>query len=289
MSQRSYLAAAFTARPFGMPVPLNWFGLAAFGLLGAFLNPGFWLIGAGLEVAYLYLLSRSPRFRAVVDARADAAEATDPAAWDDRRERLLEGLGPVERRLQTDLEGRCAEIATTLSGRTGVEPQVEGLSRLAWLHLRLLAARGAIRRVQETGADDTRSLDRSEADLRARLARADLDADLRRTLEQQGAVIEARRAAHAQAGRRLERVDAELERIRQQVALVREQTLLAADDAEAARSVDALSASLNEANRWLQQEPDLFEGIGLDATPPPASLLGKPRRRRSRGSKEESS
>ena len=34
-----------------MPIPPNWFGLAAFGLLGAFINPGLWLIGAGLEGA----------------------------------------------------------------------------------------------------------------------------------------------------------------------------------------------------------------------------------------------
>ncbi len=39
-AKRSYLAAAFNARPFGMPVPPNWFGVAAFALLGAFVNPG---------------------------------------------------------------------------------------------------------------------------------------------------------------------------------------------------------------------------------------------------------
>ena len=42
----SYLAAAFNARPLGMPIPPNWFGIAAFGLLGALVNPGLWLIGA---------------------------------------------------------------------------------------------------------------------------------------------------------------------------------------------------------------------------------------------------
>ena len=52
----SYLAAAFNARPFGMPIPPNWFALAAFGLLGAFVDPGFWLIGAGLEALYLWAL-----------------------------------------------------------------------------------------------------------------------------------------------------------------------------------------------------------------------------------------
>ena len=35
MSDRpSYWWAAFNAKPLGMPVPPNWFGIAAFGLLG---------------------------------------------------------------------------------------------------------------------------------------------------------------------------------------------------------------------------------------------------------------
>ena len=52
-----YWWAAFNAKPFGMPIPPNWFGLAAIALLGAFLNPGLWLFGAGLELAYLKTLS----------------------------------------------------------------------------------------------------------------------------------------------------------------------------------------------------------------------------------------
>lgn len=290
MSRRSYLGAAFSARPLGMPIPPNWFVLAAFGLLGAFLDPGFWLIGAGLEVAYLALLSRSRRFRAVVDAGARAEASTDPEAWAVRRQRLLDELESSEQRRQVELEERCVEIAAALRGRPGGETQVEGLTRLAWLHLRLLAARAAIRRVQRDSPQETTALDRAEADLRDRLSRDDLDAELRRTLEQQAVVIEARRTAHAQAGRRLERLDAEVERIRQQVALVREQTLLAADDAELGRSVDALSASLTEAHRWLQEERDLLAGLELDAAPPPDVLLAPapPPRRRSRRAQEES-
>src|SRR5512142_158391 len=62
---RDYLREAFHARPLGMFVPPNWIGLAAFGMLG-FLNPGFWLIGAGLESAYLFALSTSERFQRYV-------------------------------------------------------------------------------------------------------------------------------------------------------------------------------------------------------------------------------
>ena len=63
LSRPNYVAAAFNARAFGMPVPINWFGVAAFGLLGAIINPGIWLIGLGLEGLYLWSLSRNERFR----------------------------------------------------------------------------------------------------------------------------------------------------------------------------------------------------------------------------------
>ena len=47
-----FITAAFNARPFGMFVAPNWIGLGAFGLLGL-MDPGFWVLGAGLELGYL--------------------------------------------------------------------------------------------------------------------------------------------------------------------------------------------------------------------------------------------
>ena len=75
-------------------------------------------------------------------------------------------------------------------------------------------------------------------------------------------------------------MDAELERIDQQVSLIREQALLATDEGEVARSVDALTASLNESNRWLQDQRELFAALDpFAAAPPPADLLTRKRKR----------
>ena len=57
-----FVSAAFNARPFGMFVPPNWIALAATGLLGL-AEPGFWAIGAGLELGYLLLLANNERFQ----------------------------------------------------------------------------------------------------------------------------------------------------------------------------------------------------------------------------------
>jgi hypothetical protein len=104
----SYLAAAFNARPLDMPIPPNWFGIGAFGLLGAVINPGLWLIGLGLEGLYLWVLSRNQRFRNTVDAAAGLDDTTS------RYEALLTHLDPEARDYQYDIEREAAEIVGLL-------------------------------------------------------------------------------------------------------------------------------------------------------------------------------
>lgn len=278
MSAR-HVWAAFWARPLGMPVPPNLFGLAAFAALGALLNPGFWLIGAGLEVAYLLALSRSPRFRAAVDAAA--AGDRSAGARDDRHQALWARLARPDQEAQGALEARCDEILEVLAQRGAASSHAEGLARLAWMHLRLLAAREALERVVAGGAAEGHALSAQAAALAKRLSEPGLAEELRRTLTQQAEVIGSRRAAHAEAAARRERVQAELERIRQQVALVREQVLLATDEAGVASSVDALSSSLDDASRWLTDQQELLGGLDDLTSPPPTTLLGRSRRARS--------
>ena len=62
-----YIRKAFNARPMGMFVPPNWIGLGSFAILGL-LDPGFWVIGLGVELAYLWILGTNKRFQRLVDA-----------------------------------------------------------------------------------------------------------------------------------------------------------------------------------------------------------------------------
>jgi hypothetical protein len=253
----SYLMAAFNARPFGMPVPPNWFGIAAFAMLGAFLSPGFWVLGAGLEVAYLAALSGSRRFRNVVDAsRIEQQQAEDPA---DRRYReLLEKLAMSEQRRHQQIETRAREIIGMLRASPMMSTHADSLEQLVWLHLRLLAARQAIARVVHTAQQERAQLAAQEEQILKRLESGEIGPELRRSLEQQVAVIDQRQEAHLNADRRFEHVEAELSRIDQQIALIREQALLATDEGSIGSSLDALAASFNEANRWLNNQRDLL-------------------------------
>jgi len=252
----SYLWAAFTARPFGMPIPPNLFGIAGFALLGGFVNPGFWLLGAGLEIGYLYWLSRNRRFRNAVDAGADRG---DPAEI--RYRAMLDPLPAAQRERHQLIERRAAEIMQTLSASPMLASHADSLEQLVWLHLRLLAARAAIARVVQTASQEHAALDAQEAQIDQRLADPALSPELRRSLEQQKSVIDARQEAHGNASRRLEHIEAELQRIDQQVALIREQALLATDEEHIGQSLDALTASFNEAQHWLSSQRELLGAL----------------------------
>jgi hypothetical protein len=266
--RRSYLAAAFNARPFGMPVPPNWFGVAAFALLGVLVNPGFWLIGAGLEGLYLWALSRNDRFRAIVDAEGGKQN------WNSRYGSLIALLDNHARQSQDAIELQAAEIVDLLARTGSTESQISDVRQMAWLHLKLMAARASILQVIASADRERRNLEEQEQRLVERLSKGEMTDELRRSLEQQLGVIRSRRAAHTDAEGRRELIEAELERLRQQVSLVREQALLATDEHSVASSLDALSASLNEANRWLKDQRELFAGLDdLTDEPPPAELL----------------
>jgi hypothetical protein len=269
-NSRSYLRAAFNARPFGMPIPPNWFGLAAFALLGVFVSPGFWLIGAGLEGLYLWALSRNPRFREIVDGEQRGGNED----WRARYQSLAAHLDTQARELQVAIESQCAEIVELLARTGATEAQMSDVRQMAWIHLKLLAARGSILEVTAAAERENRNLQEQERRVIDRLGGSNVDDELKRSLEQQLEVIRSRRGAHADAQRRRELVEAELERLRQQISLVREQVLLATDEHSAAASLDALSASLNEANRWLKDQRELFAGLDdLTDEPLPADLL----------------
>jgi hypothetical protein len=271
--RRGYLWAAFNARPAGMPIPPNWFGVAALFLLGAALHPGIWLIGLGLEGLYLWSLSKNPRFRAAVDAE----DVDREIEGDSRYRTLLAPLDQPSRERQTAIERQAGEIVELLLRSEAHAAQIDDVRQMAWLHLKLLSARASFLQVMAAATRESTEMEEQERRINSRLAREDLDAELRRSLEQQKNVIGARRAAHADAVRRCELVEAELDRLRQQVSLVREHALLATDENSVAQSLDALSASLNEANRWLKDQRELFGGLEqFSDEPPPAELLAMP-------------
>lgn len=262
----NYLGAAFNARPLGMPIPPNWLGLAAFGLLGL-INPGVWIIGLGLEAGYLFWLSHSPRFRAVVDGRLQQVRNRDDTEqWTSNRARLVEQLPTIDRQRLVTLEDRCREVldqqARLEAG--GVEMQRNGLGRLAWVYLRLLTGRASIARLVDEACDgEADRLQGKAKDLIARLESQDLSEELRRSMQGQLEIVQSRLARQREAIDKLTYIDAELSRIDEQVGLLRDQALLAADPQAVAARIDEIGATLGETTAWISRQQTLL-GSALD-------------------------
>src|SRR5262245_24544277 len=150
-----YITAAFNARPIGMFVAPNWVGLAAFGLLGI-TNPGFWVLGAGLELGYLLTLATNRRFQNTVSGKPLAAART---AWNQRIANVLERLDPADIRTYDALAQRCRSILdmqmqNAAEPPEGLEQQAQSLGRLSWMFLRLMLARRTIGQVMGGAQND---------------------------------------------------------------------------------------------------------------------------------------
>jgi hypothetical protein len=279
------VAAAFSARPFGMIVAPNWIGVAAAALLG-FFEPGFWAIGAGLEIGYLVLLANNERFQRTVTAAALSTSPGPGAAgedWTARTGRALLQLGDDDRRRYQSLAERCRSILSlqakdSPTADVGLEAQHESLARLAWMYLRLLAGRDTIQRVQSdqrSGPDLSASL----AAIEARLKGEALADDLRHSLEGQADILKQRIAHRAEAARQVTFIDSELSRIEQQVELIREQAALSTDPAVLSQRIDEITATLGGTSQWLRDQQQIFGAMDdlLTEPPPPPFTRTKER------------
>jgi hypothetical protein len=168
-----YLSEAFWAKvevPYLGAIPFNIVGLAAFALLG-FGESAFWPLGAGLEAAYLFVLSTNPRFRNVVDARGKVAVEQSAEA---QRAALLSRLNPAQKQRLGALETKCQRIVQIYQDQQvnefTVSSNTDALNRLQWSFLKLLVAQHYL----VDGSTDT-----SPEEIRAKIHQ--LENDLKRT------------------------------------------------------------------------------------------------------------
>jgi hypothetical protein len=263
-----YVAAAFNARPLGMFVAPNWVGIGAFGLLGL-LNPGFWVMGAGLEIGYLLLLATNSRFQRVVAARPVSAATAD---WNQRIQKLLGRLDANDRRMYDSLAQRCRAIIdlqlnATGSAPPGLETQADSLGRLSWMYLRLLVARRTIQ--QMLGDSDQADMLKRIAALERQQRSEELSDELRRSLSGQVEILNQRLRQRTDAERKLAFIDAELERIGQQVELIREQAALSTDPELLSRRIDEITATLGTTGQWIRDQQQIYGAMDDLLTEPP--------------------
>lgn len=268
----SYLSAAFSARPLGMWVPPNWVGLAAIGILGT-INPGFLIIGAGVELAYLVTLAGNGRFQRWVDAMKMGESQQD---WISKKNRMLQNLDRDARIRYLNLETRCQMIlqrqqSMAQADQSWADPS-QSLSKLLWVHLQLLLTQQAIARVLLASRENSEPLDRRIDRLDKQLADTTLEAELRVSLEGQRDILVKRQTVLDEAYSKAQLLASELQRIEDQVELIREQSVASPNTASLAGSIDEIAGTLGTTTQWMANQ-QISGGLDDVSQGPPADWL----------------
>ena len=276
----TYLKAAFNARPIGMFVPPNWIGLAGVALAGL-LNPGFWAIGAGLELAYLFGLSSSKRFQRVVDG---SAKLEDREQWQQKLQAIVAQLDPDDRERFVNLQRRCYTIIEQQrqNGETPeLELQGEGLSKLLWIYLRLLRTRQSLLRIIRESLDLDRGrgepLDKRLKRLSGEVQSPSISADLRKSLEGQLEILQQRMEKRRESRDKLAFLDAELVRIEEQVELLREQAVMSTTPHAVSERIDHIAGTLTDTQQWVRDQQQIMGNVDEILNEPPPMVVGPQR------------
>ncbi len=268
-----YVRHAFSARPIGMFIPPNWVGLGVFGILGA-LNPGFWIIGFGLEMGYLGMLATNGRFQRTVHA---SQQGQSRRQWQASVDDLVRQLSPEGQRRYRALESRCRSILEQqqrmAAALTGMEAQGESLNRLLWVFLRLMLTRQAIDKILQEAAggnEDITRLQERIQNLQTRLKEESIGDELRKSLSGQIEILQQRVEKRGEARDKLAFLDAELVRIEEQAELVREQAVLSTDPQTVSQRIDQVTATLGGTSQWISEQQKIYGAVEDLLAEPPA-------------------
>lgn len=253
-----YLREAFNVRvkvPGLGGLPLNWMAIAGIGTLGL-ANPGFWLLGAGAELFFVMSLAHHPRFRAHVRrTRAAAARRSESSDFASREAHLLGKLGDPSRERYQALVARCGRVRE-LGGDddTGVVGELaeEGLSRLQWIFLRLLASRELLARQVDPRAARALRAELQEAQDALTGSDASENDKVRRSRQATVEVLQRRIRNLEDVDAHLTYIDSELRRIEHQAEALIEEAALAKDPDDLTRRIDAVAATFDDAQEWMR-------------------------------------
>jgi len=153
-----YLKAAFLATlhlPLLGNIPVNLFAFVGCMILG-FGHPGFWLLGLGLETAYLFSLATNPRFRRAIDTQVEMKNLQGAEV---KRRNLIEKLNSAARKKLEAAEAKSRQILQTLRDHEAEEyvvlGNVEALNKLIWVYIKLLFARTILESAGSASATDS--------------------------------------------------------------------------------------------------------------------------------------
>ncbi len=239
-----YLKRAFWAGP-ALPgvgrLPVNALALLGFSILG-FGHPGFWLLGAGLEAAYLATLVSHPRFQRRIDAEGRSRASLTA---EQGRRQLVDALDPASRQRLAALEEKCRRLLAAAEesqeGDFERESARDALDRLPWIYLKLLVARHQLTATRARA--DEADLQRQAAELERQLGAGGTSSALRESQAATLRLLRQRLDNLQRCGDSLQQVDSDLARVEAQVDLAVESTVIRSGGGGAAMTANLELAS----------------------------------------------
>jgi hypothetical protein len=233
-------------------MPLNVYSVIAFSVLGMY-HPGFWLIGAALEMAYLLFVPGDKRFQAIVDGQALLKQQDD---WNIKKKNLMRNLDQQAYNRYLNLSDATAFLKNNSNDTTG-QLHGWGVNQLLWTFLQLLNSRLKI--IQMLKGISEESLLKEKIVLEEKLKSESPESTLyishKNTLE-----ITIKRIANLHKAKNdLQVIDAELDRIEKQFALFKEEITLSGSPEIMSARLDGIMQSLHETSQWLTDHKDLLD------------------------------
>ncbi|MCB1217878.1 hypothetical protein KDL44_10820 [bacterium] len=218
-------------------------------------NPAWLLIGAGLEIGYLYMQAGNPRYRRMVDSLFDDAREHDATGV---RESVWQYLSDEHRRVYAGLEHEAArleddDVGTAQRRDPYYQDNRRKVQRLLISYLQL--ARAVSRYAQYIDGADEQRIRRDIERLQDEIGKAE---ERVREVKLKNVDVLGRRLAKLQkAHANLDYLSAQLETIEDTLHLVVEQAITLSDPRGSSMQIDNLLGNLEE-TEMLAAEMDAY-------------------------------
>lgn len=205
-------------------LPVNVLAVAGVAILG-FVEPSAWLLGTGLEAAFLFALAFNPRFQKIVDGRQLQASGSRAA---DQRQELIRSLSPATGKRYSNLASQCERTISLYRASDAedfiLESNRHALDNLQWLYLKLLVAQQNL--ATRSGDEDEESLQKRIVALEAELKDMPESGTLAKSKSATLAILRQRVNVLHNREQTLKEIESDLTRIEEQISLLTENASL---------------------------------------------------------------
>lgn len=237
----------------------NLIALGGLGVAGAVFNPGFLLLGAALELAYLWTLASNPRFRRAVDSRLCRARSL---FGEEEKAGLLAAMPRPERERYQELAAIREKVFDSWQNRDPVTQSLlqPGVEKLDYLLDSFLKAQTALNRMREHLDESDLSLIEKQAKMVEAELGGELSASLREAKARHLDLLRSRIARLHKLQEDLALARTQLDTLENAVRFVSDQSVSLSDPQQISAQIDRAVAEVGDTEKTLQDVETFLSG-----------------------------